>query len=104
MATTQAALTEEVRAYTAQDRARPRRRIDLLFVLGLVVALGAIMAGVAAAGISVTYFFQPAGALIVIGGTLGVMLVTTPKAFARPLLSPRDGPDRLPGSEPRSTD
>jgi chemotaxis protein MotA len=80
LATPQAALTEEVRASTAQDHARPRRRIDLLFVLGLVVALGAIMAGVAAAGISITYFFQPAGALIVIGGTLGVMLVTTPKA------------------------
>ncbi len=79
MATTQAALIEEVRAYTAQERSRPRRRIDLFFVLGLVVALGAIMAGVAAAGISITYFFQPAGALIVIGGTLGVMLVTTPK-------------------------
>jgi chemotaxis protein MotA len=79
LASTQAALTEEVRAFTAQDRARPRRRIDLVFVLGLVVALGAIVAGIAAAGISVTYFFQPAGALIVIGGTLGVMLVTTPK-------------------------
>jgi chemotaxis protein MotA len=50
-----------------------------MFVLGLVVALGAIIAGVAAAGISIGYFFQPAGAFIVIGGTLGVMLVTTPK-------------------------
>jgi chemotaxis protein MotA len=79
LASTQAALTEEVRAFTAEDRALPRRRIDLVFVLGLVVALGAIIAGVAAAGISVTYFFQPAGVLIVVGGTLGVMLVTTPK-------------------------
>ncbi len=79
MASTQAALTEQVRAFTAEDRALPRRRIDLVFVLGLVVALGAIIAGVAAAGISVTYFFQPAGVLIVVGGTLGVMLVTTPK-------------------------
>jgi chemotaxis protein MotA len=79
LASTQAALAEEVRAFTAQDRARPRRRIDLAFVLGLTVAAGAILAGVAAAGISITYFFQPAGALIVIGGTLGVMLVTTPK-------------------------
>jgi chemotaxis protein MotA len=79
LASTQAALTEEVRAFTAQDRARPGRRIDLVFVLGLVVALGAIIAGIAAAGISVTYFFQPAGVLIVVGGTLGVMLVTTPK-------------------------
>jgi len=80
LATTQAALTEEVRAYTSQEHAPQRRRIDLLFVLGLVVALGAIIAGVAAAGISITYFLQPAGALIVIGGTLGVMLVTTPRA------------------------
>jgi chemotaxis protein MotA len=79
LASTQAALTEEVRAFTAQDRALPRRRIDLVFVLGLVVALGAIIAGVALAGISITFFFQPAGAFIVIGGTLGVMLVTTPK-------------------------
>jgi chemotaxis protein MotA len=79
LASTQAALTEEVRAFTAQERARPGRRIDLVFVLGLVVALGAIVAGIAAAGISVTYFFQPAGVLIVVGGTLGVMLVTTPK-------------------------
>jgi len=80
LATTLAALSEEVRAHTAQDSVRPRRRIDSLFVLGLALALGAIMAGVAAAGISIAYFFQPAGALIVIGGTLGVMLVTTPKA------------------------
>jgi chemotaxis protein MotA len=79
MASTQAALTQEVRAFTAQDRARPRRRTDRVLILGLVVSLGAIIAGVAAAGISVTYFLQPAGALIVIGGTLGVMLVTTPK-------------------------
>jgi chemotaxis protein MotA len=79
LATTQAALNEEVRAYTAQDRARARRHIDLVFILGLVVALGTVVAGVAAAGISITYFFQPAGALIVVGGTLGVMLVTTPR-------------------------
>jgi chemotaxis protein MotA len=79
LASTQAALTEEVRAFRAEDRALPRHRIDLVFVLGLVVALGAIIAGVAAAGISITYFFQPAGVLIVVGGTLGVMLVTTPK-------------------------
>jgi chemotaxis protein MotA len=79
LASTPAALVEEVRAFTAQDRVRPRRSVDTVFVLGLVVAVGAIVAGIAAAGISVTYFLQPAGALIVIGGTLGVMLVTTPK-------------------------
>lgn len=80
MATTQAALnTEQLRAQTTPDQARPARRIDLLFVAGVTVALGAVIAGVVAAGISVTYFFQPTGALIVLGGTLGVMLVTTPR-------------------------
>jgi chemotaxis protein MotA len=81
LASTQTALglAEEVRAFTAQDRALPGRSIDLAFIVGLVVALGAIMAGIAAAGISVLYFFQPASALIVIGGTLGVMFVTTPR-------------------------
>jgi chemotaxis protein MotA len=79
LASPHAALTEEVRAFTAQDRRPPRPRVDLVLVAGIVVALGAVIAGIAAAGISVSYFFQPAGALIVLGGTLGVMLVTTPK-------------------------
>jgi chemotaxis protein MotA len=79
LATPQAALTEEVRAHTAQDRARPRRRLDGMFLLGVMIALGAIISGVSAAGISVTYFLQPAALFIVLGGTLGVMLVTTPQ-------------------------
>ncbi len=79
LASTQAALAEEIRALAEQERERPRRRIDSILVVGIVVALGAIIAGIAAAGISVTYFLQPAGALIVLGGTFGVMLVTTPK-------------------------
>lgn len=58
---------------------RSARRIDLLFVAGVVAALGAVLAGIHAAGISVGYFLQPTGALIVLGGTLGVMLVTTPR-------------------------
>ena len=77
MATTPAALSEPNRALASSDR--PRRQLDGMFLLGLMVAFGAVIAGVAAAGIPVTYFLQPAGALIVIGGTLGVMLVTTPR-------------------------
>jgi chemotaxis protein MotA len=79
LATSQAALSEQVRAQAAPDQARPAHRIDLLFVAGVAVALGAVLAGIHAAGISVGYFFQPTGALIVLGGTLGVMLVTTPR-------------------------
>lgn len=52
----------------------------MVFIAGLLGAVSAILAGIAAAGIPITYFFQPTGALIVIGGTFGVMLVTTPKA------------------------
>jgi chemotaxis protein MotA len=78
MATSQAALTQ--RPLAAQKQAQPRRRgVDVTFLVGLVVVLGAIVAGIAAAGISITYFFQPAGAFIVVGGTVGVMLVTTPR-------------------------
>ena len=79
MATSQAALSEAVPAPASQDRVRPSRRIDIVFVLGLAIAFGAIVAGVHSAGISLSYFFQPTGALIVVGGTLGVMLITTPR-------------------------
>jgi chemotaxis protein MotA len=82
LATTQAALTEQTRAQAAAavpHGVRPAPHIDLLFVAGVAVALGAVAAGIHAAGISVSYFFQPTGALIVVGGTLGVMLVTTPR-------------------------
>jgi chemotaxis protein MotA len=80
LATTQTALSGQIRAQAAEEVATaPGRRVDLLFIAGVVVALGAVIAGIHAAGISVTYFFQPTGALIVLGGTLGVMLVTTPR-------------------------
>jgi chemotaxis protein MotA len=80
LATTQTALSGQIRTQAAEEVAAPGRRVDLLFIAGVVVALGAVIAGIHAAGISVTYFFQPTGALIVLGGTLGVMLVTTPRA------------------------
>lgn len=79
MATSQAALTEQIHPPAASEVAHPARRLDSLFLVGVLIALGAVLAGIAAAGISVTYFFQPTGALIVLGGTLGVMLVTTPR-------------------------
>ena len=48
-------------------------------VAGIVVAIGAVLAGIAFAGIRIGYFFQPTGVLIVLGGTLGVTLITTPR-------------------------
>lgn len=46
---------------------------------GVLVAMGAVVAGIAFAGIRIGYFFRPTGVLIVLGGTLGVTLITTPR-------------------------
>ncbi len=48
-------------------------------LLGITIALAATVAGIAATGVKVGYFFQPAGALIVLGGSLGVLILTTPR-------------------------
>src|SRR5580658_11284122 len=46
---------------------------------GIVIAVGAVLAGIASAGIHIANFFQPTGMLIVLGGTVGVTLITTPR-------------------------
>ncbi|PYT28980.1 MAG: hypothetical protein DMG58_17240, partial [Acidobacteria bacterium] len=46
---------------------------------GIAIAIVATIAGIASTGVSPGYFFQPTGALIVIGGTLGVTFITTPR-------------------------
>lgn len=53
-------------------------RADTVPVLGFLVAAGAVVAGVASTGLNLQYFLQPTGGFIVLGGTLGVILVTTP--------------------------
>ncbi|HUA87548.1 MAG TPA: MotA/TolQ/ExbB proton channel family protein [Bryobacteraceae bacterium] len=56
-----------------------RRRLDLSMFAGIAIAAAALLAGIAATGVRMTYFFQPTGALIVFGGTLGAMFITTPR-------------------------
>lgn len=56
-----------------------RRKIDLWLVAGIAIAIGAVLAGIASAGIRIGSFLQPAGILIVLGGTLGVTFITTPR-------------------------
>lgn len=56
-----------------------KRRLDLSMVLGMAVAVAATAAGIAATGVKAAYFLQPTGALIVLGGTLGVIILTTPR-------------------------
>ncbi len=55
-----------------------RRGLDAGMLTGIAIAAIALVAGVAVTGVNARYFLQPTGALIVIGGTLGVMLITTP--------------------------
>ena len=57
----------------------PVRRPDLSMILGVAVALAAMVAGIAVTGVKASYFLQPTGALIVLGGTLGVIILTTPR-------------------------
>jgi chemotaxis protein MotA len=56
-----------------------RPRLDGLFLAGLLIATAAILIGIASTGVSLSYFLQPTGAVIVLGGTLGVTLITTPR-------------------------
>jgi chemotaxis protein MotA len=52
--------------------------IDLPLVIGLVIAFGALIVGISIAGLEVGYFLQPTAAAIVLGATIGVILITTP--------------------------
>ena len=75
MSTSTAVLKEVPRA----QKAARTRRLDVSMFFGIAVALAATIAGIAATGVKATYFLQPTGALIVLGGTLGVVIVTTPR-------------------------
>jgi len=59
--------------------ARRKSPIDVSMILGIAIALAAIAGGLLATGVRLTYFFQPTGASIVLGGTLGVIFITTPR-------------------------
>jgi len=56
-----------------------RRHVDLSLLIGLAIALGATIIGLCSTGVSLRYFLQPTGAVIVLGGTLGIILITTPR-------------------------
>jgi len=55
------------------------KKIDFWMLAGILIAIGAVFAGIASAGIRIGYFFQPTGMLIVLGGTSGVIFITTPR-------------------------
>lgn len=74
MATTQTALAE-----LSFDQPKRLGRFDVGLIAGIAIALVSTISGILSTGVSFKYFLQPTGVLIVLGGTLGVVLVTTPR-------------------------
>ena len=79
MATPEAALTRQLHAPAPVERVARFKRLDLCLLAGIAIALAAIILGLRSTGVSLNYFLQPTGAVIVLGGTFGVILVTTPR-------------------------
>ena len=61
--------------------AEPSRRtpLDAGILAGIAIAVATTIVGIASTGVSFRYFLQPTAAWIVLGGTLGVTLITTPR-------------------------
>ena len=59
------------------------RRVDAGMAGGIALAVAALIAGIAATGVQLSYFFQPSGILIVVGGSLGATFVTAPRHALR---------------------
>jgi chemotaxis protein MotA len=76
LATIQTALAALPRAQSASNRIK---RFDLGLLAGITIALVSTIAGILSTGVSFKYFLQPTGIVIVLGGTLGVLLITTPR-------------------------
>src|SRR6202142_3811554 len=55
-------------------------RLDLATIGGLILAVGGIITGMTLEGGSIREILQPTAALIVFGGTLGAVMITTPLA------------------------
>jgi chemotaxis protein MotA len=53
-------------------------RLDLATLGGLVLAVGGILAGMMLEGGSIKEILQPTAAMIVFGGTIGAVMITTP--------------------------
>lgn len=75
LATSGSALTHIKTASTPTNQVR---HLDLSLLAGIAIAIGAIIVGISCTGVGLAYFLQPTGAAIVLGGTLGVILITTP--------------------------
>lgn len=70
------------RPATAKGR-RGSTSIDLITILGLILAVGGIVGGLIMEGGEIGEILQPSAAVIVFGGTLGALFVTTPTRVLR---------------------
>jgi chemotaxis protein MotA len=61
------------------DGTTTRTPADRWILAGIAIAVTTIIAGIASTGVNLRYFLQPTAAWIVMGGTLGVTLITTPR-------------------------
>ena len=77
MSTTAVALKP---THELQHIAHRTKRLDFAILAGIIIVIAAVTAGIALTGVHLTYFFQPTGALIVLGGTLGVTIIATPRS------------------------
>lgn len=77
MSTSASAITD-AREFPQRRIVRASRGVDVGLLTGIAIALIALVAGIAITGVSIRYFFQPTSLLIVVGGTFGVILITTP--------------------------
>ncbi len=70
-------------AAKAKSAGKPPRKLDLATIIGLVVAVGGILGGLILEGGSVREIMAPTALLIVLGGTLGAVMVSTPYYLLR---------------------
>lgn len=79
MASPENALAQQLRVGAATEEPARRRQLDTSFLIGVIIAVSATVLGIHSSGVSLRYFLQPTGAVIVLGGTVGVILITTPR-------------------------
>jgi chemotaxis protein MotA len=78
LAAPQPALAKPIHREPIPETVQPRS-LDRFLLAGIVIALAATILGLRGAGVSLNYFVQPVAAAIVLGGTVGIMLITTPR-------------------------
>jgi chemotaxis protein MotA len=68
---------------TSVGESARRTPLDGWILAGIAIAVLTTIAGIASTGVNLRYFLQPTAAWIVLGGTLGVTLITTPRNALR---------------------